>query len=155
MILFKLLWTIFCDINSQQLYIHFQKHVHVVLQVIHHDSIKLGRSKEEFLEINGPQMATTTHVVVLVTEASATSPFVFHEVLFADWLGKKLSSAVFKNVWITLRPSLKAVLGTLHNILALERINVVVFRLIKYKTFAVFSWPMYINISTPRTRALI
>ncbi|XP_060600078.1 uncharacterized protein LOC132753608 isoform X2 [Ruditapes philippinarum] len=81
------------------------------LQVIHHDSIKLGKSKEEFLEINGPQMATATHVVVLVTEAAAASPFVFHEVLFADWLGKKLVSAVFKNVWPNLRHSLKAVLG--------------------------------------------
>ncbi|XP_045158971.2 uncharacterized protein LOC123524677 isoform X2 [Mercenaria mercenaria] len=81
------------------------------LQVIHHDSIKLGKSKEEFLEINGPQMATATHVVVLITEAASSSPFVFHEVLFADWLGKKLVSAVFKNIWPTLRPSLKAVLG--------------------------------------------
>lgn len=81
------------------------------LQVIHHDSQKLGRSKEEFLEINGPQMATATHVIVLVTEAASSSPFVFQEVLFADWLGKKLVSAVFKNVWFNLRPSMKAVLG--------------------------------------------
>jgi len=79
--------------------------------VIHHDSHKLGRSKEEFLEINGPQMALATHVVVVVTEAAAGSPFVFHEVLFADWLGKKLVSAVFKNIWPSLRPSLRAVLG--------------------------------------------
>lgn len=86
----------------------------VFCQVIHHDSIKLGKSKEEFLEINGPQMATATHVIVLVTEAAALSPFVFHEVLFADWLGKKLVSAVFKNVWFNLRPSLKAVLGEKH-----------------------------------------
>lgn len=56
-------------------------------------------------------MATATHVIVLVTEAASTSPFVFQEVLFADWLGKKLVSAVFKNVWFNLRPSLKAVLG--------------------------------------------
>jgi len=56
-------------------------------------------------------MATATHVIVLVTEAASTSPFVFQEVLFADWLGKKLVSAVFKNVWFSLRPSLKAVLG--------------------------------------------
>ncbi|KAH3695774.1 uncharacterized protein LOC127862224 isoform X2 [Dreissena polymorpha] len=81
------------------------------LQVIHHDSHKLGRSKEDFLEINGPQMATAAHVIVLVTEAAAASPFVFHEILFADWLGKKLVSVVFKNIWIHMRPTLKAVLG--------------------------------------------
>lgn len=81
------------------------------LQVIHHDSMRLGRSKEEFLEINGPQMATATHVIVLMSDAACTSPFVFHEVLFADWLGKKIVTAMFKNVWHNLRPSLKAVLG--------------------------------------------
>lgn len=81
------------------------------LQVIHHDSVKLGRSKEEFLQINGPQVAMATQVIVLLTEAATGSPFVFHEVLFADWLGKKLVSAMFKNVWSTLRASLKAVLG--------------------------------------------
>ncbi|XP_046558492.1 uncharacterized protein LOC124267578 isoform X1 [Haliotis rubra] len=81
------------------------------LQVIHHDGLKLGRSKEEFLQINGPQIATATHVIVLMTEASTGSPFVFHEVLFADWLGKKLVTSMFKNVWTNLRVSLKAVLG--------------------------------------------
>ena len=73
--------------------------------------MKLGRSKEEFLQINGPQIATATHVVVLMTDAMTTSPFIFHEVLFADWLGKKLVTAMFKNVWTGMRFSLKAVLG--------------------------------------------
>ncbi|XP_041357915.1 uncharacterized protein LOC121374871 isoform X2 [Gigantopelta aegis] len=81
------------------------------LQVIHHDAQKLGRSKEEFLQINGPQVASATHVIVIFTEAAAVSPFVFHEVLFADWLGKKLVTAMFKNIWTSLRVSLKAVLG--------------------------------------------
>ena len=45
--------------------------------MIHHDSMKLGRSKEEFLQINGPQIATATHVVVLMTDAMTTSPFIF------------------------------------------------------------------------------
>ncbi|KAL8577416.1 hypothetical protein ACOMHN_021596 [Nucella lapillus] len=80
-------------------------------KVIHHDSLKLGRSKEEFLQINGPQIATATHVVVLMTDAMMSSPFIFHEVLFGDWLGKKLVTAMFKNVWGALRFSLKAVLG--------------------------------------------
>ena len=56
-------------------------------------------------------MATATHVIVILTDAATLSPFVFHEVLFADWLGKKLVTAMFKNVWPSLRPSLKAVLG--------------------------------------------
>ncbi len=80
-------------------------------QVIHHDGMKLGRSKEEFLQINGPLVATATHVMVLLTDAATGSPFVFHEVLFADWLGKKLVTVMFKNVWSDLRVSLKAVLG--------------------------------------------
>ena len=77
--------------------------------------MRLGRSKEEFLEINGPQMATATHVIVLLSDAAATSPFVFHEVLFADWLGKKIVTAMFKNSWYNLRPSMKAVLGNRSN----------------------------------------
>lgn len=79
--------------------------------MIHHDSVKLGKSKEEFLQINGPQVAMATQVIVLLTEAATGSPFVFHEVLFADWLGKKLVTAMFKNTWTNLRSSLKAVLG--------------------------------------------
>ncbi|GFS03494.1 Bf-TIR-SAM-like protein [Elysia marginata] len=81
------------------------------MQVIHHDTVKLGRSKEEFLQINGPSLATASHVVVVMTDAASGSPFIFHEVLFADWLGKKLVTAMFKNVWTGLRASLKAVLG--------------------------------------------
>ncbi|XP_059153190.1 uncharacterized protein LOC131938958 isoform X2 [Physella acuta] len=81
------------------------------LQVIHHNTNNLGRSKEEFLETNGPVLASASNVIVIVTEDASKSPFVFHEVLFADWLGKKIVTAMFKNVWNTLRPSLRAVLG--------------------------------------------
>lgn len=79
------------------------------LTVIHHQ--KLGQSKDEFLQINGPHMATATHLLVVLTETAASSPFVFHEILFGDWLGKKVLVAMFKNVWPTIRPGLKAVLG--------------------------------------------
>ncbi|XP_077869886.1 uncharacterized protein LOC100370582 isoform X2 [Saccoglossus kowalevskii] len=79
------------------------------LQVLSHE--KLGQSKDEFLQVNGPHVATAKHVIVVLTEAAASSPFVFHEVLFADWLGKTLVTAMFKNVWPKLRPSVKAVLG--------------------------------------------
>ncbi|XP_071953004.1 uncharacterized protein [Antedon mediterranea] len=79
------------------------------LQVLTHD--KLGQSKEEFLQINGRLLAQAKNVIVLLTEASVLSPFVFHEVLFADWLGKTLVTVMFKNVWSRMRPSLKAVLG--------------------------------------------
>ncbi|XP_077991406.1 uncharacterized protein LOC144445654 [Glandiceps talaboti] len=79
------------------------------LQVLSHE--KLGQSKDEFLQVNGPHVATAKHIIVVMTDASASSPFVFHEVLFADWLGKTLVTAMFKNVWSKLRPSVKAVLG--------------------------------------------
>lgn len=84
-------------------------HVTLCIQVTHHQ--KLGNSKEEFLQENAAQMATASHVIILLTEPAINSPFVFHEVLFADWLGKKLLTAVFRNMWFALRPSLKAVLG--------------------------------------------
>ena len=77
--------------------------------MIHHT--KLGQSKEEFLELNGAQIALAAHVLILLTDAATESPFVFHEILFCDWLGKKVITAMFKNVWSTLRPTLKAVLG--------------------------------------------
>lgn len=72
---------------------------------------KLGSSRDEFLQINGPQIAAAKHILILMTDGASVSPFVFHEVLFADWLGKTLVTAMFKNSWEKLRPSLKAVLG--------------------------------------------
>ena len=56
-------------------------------------------------------MAQATFVLVVMTTAAAASPFVFHEVLFADWLGKKIVIAMFNNTWSNLRVSLRAVLG--------------------------------------------
>ncbi|XP_067936086.1 uncharacterized protein [Watersipora subatra] len=79
------------------------------LQVIHHQ--KLGQSKEEFLHLNGPFMASCNYVLLVLTEHATSSPFVFHEMLFADWLGKKIIVALFKNDWLNLRPSMKAVIG--------------------------------------------
>uniref|UniRef100_A0A2C9JL59 Uncharacterized protein n=1 Tax=Biomphalaria glabrata TaxID=6526 RepID=A0A2C9JL59_BIOGL len=81
------------------------------LQVIHHNTTKLGHSKEEFIEINGPPIATASQVIIIMTEEASTSPFVYQEVMFADWLGKKITVALFKNIWNTLRSSLKAILG--------------------------------------------
>ena len=80
-----------------------------LLKVIHHQ--KLGQSKEEFLHLNGPYMATCNYVLLVLTEHATNSPFVFHEMLFADWLGKKIIVALFKNDWLNLRPSMKAVIG--------------------------------------------
>ena len=80
------------------------------IQVLHHQ--KLGQSKEEFLRLNATQMACAGYVLILLTEAATNSPFVFHELLFSDWLGKKIVTAIFKNTWAILRPSLKAILGT-------------------------------------------
>ena len=74
---------------------------------------KLGQSKDEFLSINGPLIASAKHVIVVLTDAATSSPFIFHEVLFADWLGKSLVTVMFKNVWKKMRPSLKSVLGKL------------------------------------------
>ncbi|KAI0210932.1 hypothetical protein LSAT2_004273, partial [Lamellibrachia satsuma] len=95
------------DVRLAQSFKHdiMKKH----LQVLHHQ--KLGQSKEEFLRLNAGQMACAGYVLILLTEAATNSPFVFHELLFSDWLGKKIVTAMFKNTWTSLRPSLKAVLG--------------------------------------------
>ena len=77
--------------------------------MLHH--AKLGGSKEEFLKANAPLLTTCSTGLVLLTDSSVHSPFIFQEVLFADWLGKKLLTAVFSNMWPGLKPSLKAVLG--------------------------------------------
>ncbi|XP_072045450.1 uncharacterized protein [Amphiura filiformis] len=79
------------------------------LQVTSHT--KLGQSKDEFLQINGPQIAAAKHVIIVLTAGACQSPFVFQEVLFADWLGKTLVTAMFKSCWDKLKASLKAILG--------------------------------------------
>ena len=61
--------------------------------------------------MNGPFMATCTYVLLVLTEHVTNSPFAFHEVLFADWLGKKIIVSMFKNDWRNLRPSMKAIIG--------------------------------------------
>ncbi|CAH1255351.1 Hypp1518 [Branchiostoma lanceolatum] len=79
------------------------------IQVDTHD--KLGQSKEEFLQINAPRIAGCKNILVLLTEAAATSPFVFNEVVFAEWLNRTIVTALFKNMWCKLRPAMKAILG--------------------------------------------
>ncbi|XP_041102628.1 uncharacterized protein LOC121313913 [Polyodon spathula] len=70
-----------------------------------------GQSKEEFLRENGPHMSLATKVVLVLTEAAAGSPIVYLQVLFSEWLGKAMITAVFRNSWDRLRPSLQVILG--------------------------------------------
>lgn len=79
-------------------------------QVFKHE--RLGQSREEFLQVNSPHLASSSHVIVLLSTAAATSLFVYNEVLFADWLGKPLLVAMTANSWDKLRPNLQAILGS-------------------------------------------
>lgn len=80
------------------------------LQVLTHE--KLGQSRAEFLQLNGAILAQCSHVICILTDAAAASPFAFHEVLFSCWLGGRMMiSAVFKNVWEKLKNPIKAALG--------------------------------------------
>ncbi|EDO28203.1 predicted protein [Nematostella vectensis] len=72
---------------------------------------RLGQSKEDFLKLNGPDLGASSSVVVLMSEASATSVFVYSELLFADWLNKPFIVAMAKNSWGAMRPSVQAILG--------------------------------------------
>ena len=80
-----------------------------MLQVYHHN--RLGQSKDEFLQLNGPHMATCHSVVVVMTIASASSLFVYNEIMFAEWLGKPVVVAMFSNSWANIRPSVQSILG--------------------------------------------
>lgn len=73
---------------------------------------RLGQSKDEFLQLNSPHLASSNHVIILLSTAAATSLFVYNEILFADWLGKPLLVAMTANSWEKLRPNLQAILGS-------------------------------------------
>ncbi|EDV23125.1 uncharacterized protein TRIADDRAFT_58085 [Trichoplax adhaerens] len=78
-------------------------------QILAHD--KLGRSKEEFIRFNGHRLAVSKHVVIVLTATSAASPFVYQEVLLADWLGKTPISMVFHNCYNNMKLSLRSILN--------------------------------------------
>ena len=73
---------------------------------------RLGQSREEFLQLNSAHLATSSHVIILLSTAAASSLFVYNEVLFADWLGKPFVVAMAANSWDKLRPNMQAILGS-------------------------------------------
>ena len=72
---------------------------------------RLGQSREEFLQLNSAHLAASSHAIILLSNAAATSLFVYNEVLFADWLGKPFVVAMAANSWDKLRPNMQAILG--------------------------------------------
>ncbi|XP_069074997.1 uncharacterized protein [Pleurodeles waltl] len=74
---------------------------------------KLGKSKEEFLQSAGPLIGSAKKIVVLLSESTDGSPFVYHLVIFCEWMRKLPIITMFNNCWQKLRPTLKAILGDL------------------------------------------
>ena len=79
-------------------------------QVFKHE--RLGQSRDEFLQLNAAHLSTCSHVIILLSDAAATSLFVYNEVLFADWLGKPFVVVMAANSWTKLRPNMQAILGS-------------------------------------------
>lgn len=79
------------------------------LTVLSHE--RLGRTKDEFLEASGPGLSAARQVVVVLSDAAVTSPFVMQETLLATWLERRVITALFSPVWNELRSCLRAVLG--------------------------------------------
>ncbi|XP_068747713.1 uncharacterized protein [Montipora capricornis] len=78
-------------------------------QVFKHE--RLGQSRDEFLQLNAPHLASCRQVIILLSDTAATSLFVYNEVLFADWLGKPFVIVMVTNSWSKLRPNMQAILG--------------------------------------------
>ena len=72
---------------------------------------RLGQSRDEFLQLNAAHLTSCNHVIILLSNAAATSLFVYNEVLFADWLGKPFVVVMADNSWDKLRPNMQAILG--------------------------------------------
>ena len=73
---------------------------------------KLGSSREEFLLANGPIIAQCANFLVLISQSGATSPFVYNETVFIEWMERRISTVLMRdsNVEAKMRPGLKAIL---------------------------------------------
>ena len=111
---------------------------------------RLGQSRQEFLQLNSAALFASGHAVLLLTAGSATSLFVYNELLFADWLGKPILVALMENSWDKLRPCLRA---TLENAAAVnfegkpyaEAVDVVAYHLSPLKNLSVILEQSYLD----------
>lgn len=102
---------VICDPNDVQFYYNLRADlVQKNLQVFKHE--RLGQSRDEFLQLNATHLASSSHVIIILSNAAATSLFIYNEVLFADWLGKPFVVAMAANSWNKLRPNMQAILGS-------------------------------------------
>ena len=72
---------------------------------------RLGQSKDEFLRLNACNIASSSYVVLLLTNAGCCSPFVLYEAVFSIWLGKPLIVAVFENCFDNAKQALLVMLS--------------------------------------------
>ena len=80
------------------------------IQVLTHNA-RYGKTKQEFLTLNGPLIAQAKDVIYLLTEKSSRSTFTFHELTLAEWFEKPIVTAYIENVWTNMRSSIRALLG--------------------------------------------
>ena len=80
------------------------------IQVLTHNP-RYGKTKQEFLALNGPLIAQAKDVIYLLTERSCRSTFTFHELTLAEWFEKPIVTAYIENVWTNMRSSIRALLG--------------------------------------------
>ncbi|XP_075246190.1 uncharacterized protein LOC142339800 [Convolutriloba macropyga] len=57
---------------------------------------KLGQSREEFLMENGPIMAQCSNFLVIMSQSGASSPFVYNEVVFVEWMERNMCTVLMR-----------------------------------------------------------
>ena len=58
---------------------------------------KLGSSREEFLKENAPIMGQCANFLVIISQSGSTSPFVYNETVFVEWMGRNVCSILMND----------------------------------------------------------
>ncbi|CAF0720705.1 unnamed protein product [Adineta steineri] len=74
-------------------------------------SSRYGKTKQEFLSLNGPIIARTKYVIYLLTKKSSNSNFKFLELTIAEWFEKSIITVYVDNIWTNIRSSIRAILA--------------------------------------------
>ncbi|CAF1397803.1 unnamed protein product [Adineta ricciae] len=79
-------------------------------QVFAHQ-LHYGRSKHQFLALNGPILARAKYVIYILTKKSSCSIFPFLELTIAEWFEKSILTVYLENIWNNMRSTLRALLN--------------------------------------------
>ncbi|UJR28895.1 hypothetical protein I4U23_010115 [Adineta vaga] len=72
--------------------------------------LRYGKTKDQFLALNGPILARAKYVIFILTKKSSCSIFPFLELTIATWFEKSIITICVENVWNNMRSTLRALL---------------------------------------------